>query len=485
MKRADILLKNAVIVTMDQGRRIIDQGVVAVKGRYIAAVGGEELQKEFQGEREIDCKGNILLPGLINCHSHAGHCLMGKLESDTMKNWWPMLIQVYENYADSDFWYTDGKLHGASAIHNGITTTVNVMGSTPMGDCPEIPISHGTGYIQTGGREILGVGIPYGESYPKRYTRWKDGRLVEVRASYDDMIAGTEETLRRMQGAFDGLTHVFVTPHQLLMGHAMGESNPGNLSTLTPMELDINQKVRQLAQKDNTQIYTDTYGGWITLAYTDKENMLLGPDVLIGMEHVAAANYKELEIFRQTGTKMYYTAEGYYKRTPISEAVEMGIPVGITTNGCAPRTTLDLLESLRRVLLSERIFHDDNRYLPAMKALEMVTVDAAKCIGFEESLGSIEQGKLADLVQLDWMKDKFFPQISPIDKIVYEGSGGDFSLAVVNGKIVMEEGRLTGVDEEEILEEADQIHRKVVRDCHLEAMACPVIFGRTRVEKTD
>ena len=251
------------------------------------------------------------------------------------------------------------------------------------------------------------------------------------------------------------------------------------------MELDINQKVRQLAQKYNTQIYTDTYGGWITLAYTDKENMLLGPDVLIGMEHVAAANYKELEIFRQTGTKMYYTAEGYYKRTPISEAVEMGIPVGITTNGCAPRTTLDLLESLRRVLLSERIFHDDNRYLPAMKALEMVTVDAAKCIGFEESLGSIEPGKLADLVQLDWMKDKFFPQLSPIDKIVYEGSGGDFSLAIVNGKIVMEEGRLTGVDEEEILEEADQIHRKVVRDCHLEAMACPVIFGRTRVEKTD
>ena len=200
MKRADILLKNAVIVTMDQRRRIIDQGVVAVKGRYIAAVGGEELQKEFQGEREIDCKGNILLPGLINCHSHAGHCLMGKLDSDTMKNWWPMLIQVYENYADSDFWYTDGKLHGASAIHNGITTTVNVMGSTPMGDCPEIPISHGTGYIQTGGREILGVGIPYGESYPKRYTRWKDGRQVEVRASYDDMLAGTEETLRRMQG---------------------------------------------------------------------------------------------------------------------------------------------------------------------------------------------------------------------------------------------------------------------------------------------
>ncbi len=480
---SSILLKNATVITMDGSRRVLRHGAVAVQGNRIAAVGdSDDLSVRYaQTATVIDCEGGIVLPGLINCHSHAGHAVMGKLAGDMMNRWWAMLIQVYENYADRDFWFTDGSLHACAALRSGITTTLNVMGSTPMGDDPSIPQGHAAGYTAVGGREILGVGIPYASKYPKAYTRWRDGKKVPVLADYDDMLAGTEEALRTVHNAFGGKAKVFVTPHQQLMGHDPNEKCPAGLTRLTPMELDINFKVRALARKYGTQVYTDTYGGWITLAYTDKENMLLGPDVLLGMEHVAATNFRELDILANTGTKVYYTAEGIYKRVPVSEAMQKGIPLAITTNGCAPRTSLDLLEALRRAILSERIFHDNMAYLSAPRALEAVTIDAARCLGQQDELGSLEPGKKADIAVYT-PKTDLYPAACPVERLVYGASGGDFSTVIVDGVVVLAGHKFTQVDERDVLARAADLHEKVVRDNQLENAVDPVIWRKTRME---
>lgn len=478
----DLILTGGTVVTMDGAYRVISGGAVAVKDGRITAVGTAEQLAALDAARVVRTEGKIVLPGLINCHSHAGHCIVGKLETDSMYRWWPMLIEVYENYADAAFWHADGALHACAALRNGITTSVNVMGSTPMGDCPEIPVSHAAGYAGVGGREILGVGIPHAETYPKTYTRWKNGKRAALRAGVDDMLAGTEEALKTVHNAHGGLTQVFVTPHQQLMGHEPGEKNPANLTRLTQLELDINRKVRVLARKYATQVYTDTYGGWVTLAYTDKENMLLGEDVLIGMEHVAATDYREVQIIAETGTKVYYTSEGLYKRVPVSELMALGVPVSITTNGCAPRTTLDLLEALRRAVLAERIFHDDAAYLHAARALACVTTDAARCIGRAHDLGSLEAGKCADIAVLDASRADMLPLTDPLSRIVTNAAGGDFCMTIVGGKVVFEDGTIRTVDERDVLREADEVHARMVRDLKLEDYACKPIWGKTRME---
>jgi len=479
----DILIKNATVITMDHERRVLYHGAVAIKGNTIADVGptAELCAKYPHAAETVDASGQIVLPGLINCHAHAGHCIIGKLNSDMMDKWWEALIRVYENHAGPDFWYADARLHASATVRNGITTSVNVMGSTPMGDDPTLPQAHAKGFAQVGSREILGVGIPLAPQYPKAYTRLRNGVPTPVLADYDDMLAGTEETLKTVHGAYGGLTRVFVTPHQNLMGHEPGEHVPRRLMELTPLELDINAKVRGLAAKYNTQIYCDTYGGWITLAATDKENALLGPDVLIGMEHVAAPNYRELMILAETGTKVYYTAEGFYKRVQISELMSMGVPVGITTNGCAPRTTLDLLESLRRAILAERLFHDDYAYMHARRALECVTVDAARCIG-DESLGSIAVGKKADISILDCSSPDMLCISDPIERVVYGAAGGDFDTVIVDGKFVMRARKLVNVDEKDILAGANEAHERAIRQCGIEDCIDPPIWGRTRME---
>lgn len=481
---ADILLKNAVVITMDAQRRVLHSGAVAVQDELILEVGDSAAlcaKYEAGAGRVIDCAGKILLPGLINCHSHAGHAIMGKLAGDMMDRWWEMLVQVYENDANAEFWRADGLLHACASLRGGITTTVNVMGSTPMGHDPLIPQSHAAGYAATGGREVLGVGIPYADSYPKSYTCQRDGRAVPVQAGWRDMLAGTEEALKTLHGSHDGRIKVFVTPHQQLMQHQPGEKNPARLTALTPMERELNAEVRRLARQYGTQVYTDTYGGWVTLAYTDKENMLLGSDVLIGMEHEAATDFRELQILAETGTKLYFTAEGIYRRVPVCEAMQLDIPVAITTNSCAPRTCLDLLEALRRGVLSERIFHDDMAYFPAAKALEAITVDAARCLGMEQSLGSLEAGKQADMALLGCPTSPY-PVADPVEHVVHSAAGGDFETVLVAGQVVLDAGRMQRVDEAEVLALADEVHMRTVRDGGLEYAVDAPIWSKTRIE---
>ena len=475
----DILLKNAVIITMNGLREIIRGGYIAVRGTDIVAVGAGDDAPESAG-KVIDCKGGIVIPGLINCHSHAGHSVMGKLNTDTLEDWWSMLIAVYENYATKDFWNLDGRLHACQTIRKGITTTANVMGSTPMGDEPDFPESHARGFASVGAREAIGVGIPYGP-YPKSYTRPMDGKMAKKCATYDDMLAGTEEAIRRIHMKNGGLTRVMVTPHQQLMEHEPGVHGERTLLSLTKGEIALNARIRALARKYGTRIYTDTYGGWVLTAYLDKENMLLGPDTLIGMEHVMATGYDEVDILAKTGSNVYYTAEGYYKRVPICALIEAGVNVAITTNACAPRTTLDLLESLRRAILAEQIFADSTAFFQSAKALETVTIDAAKALGWDDEIGSIEIGKKADIAVLDAANGWISPGVSPVQRVVYDATGGDFAHVLVNGRMIMHDRMIVTANESDIMREAEETHARIVRDIGLDSAINQPVFGKIRI----
>lgn len=479
--KIDYLLTHATIITMNPSREIVKDGALAVQGERIAAIGQTEaLCQKYPQVPTIDCRGDIVLPGLINAHSHAGHAIVGKLHTDTYESWWDMLLQVYEHYVDAAFFHTDAKLNACQTIRKGITTSANVMGSTPMGDEPDFAVAHTSGFAAVGVREAIGVGIPYGP-YPKRYTRFHNGKAVEKSVSYADQFAGIEESLRRIHRQNAGLSRVLITPHQHLMEHEPGEHDKLKILSLTEGERMIHARVRELAKKYGANIYTDTYGGWISLAYSDRENMLLGPDVLVGMEHVMATNFHEIEILAETNTNVYYTAEGYYKRVPLCALIDEGINLAVTTNACAPRTLFDLLESLRRAMTAEAIFNDDSSFLQSGKALETVTIGAAKGLGWADEIGSLEVGKKADISILDGSAPKFASWRNPVEQVVYDAAGGDFKTVICNGKIVMQDRRILTINEADVLSEAEELHQKLIRDLKLDAAVSKPIFGKPRI----
>ena len=477
----DLLLHHAVVITMNPTRDILENGAVAVDGGRILEVGDSAaLQKKYQAQKTIDCKGDILMPGLINCHTHAGHNIMGKLSTDSIRFWCEAVNRIYEHGSDYDFWYADGQLAALKFLRSGVTTAMSILGSSPMSDDPELARGQADGYTSTGAREVLGCGVVCG-GFPHKYTRKRGNEWVKVNASVDDMIAGTEEILRQNHRAHGGLCRVFVTPFLQLASPPAGVSDPVSLARLTPLDREVNAKSRALAKKYGTNLNTDTYGGWITLAYTDKENMLLGPDVLVGLEHAMGITPEEVNILAETDTRVYCTGEGFYKRAPLSEMLQKGITVAATTNGSAPRNMVDLLEAVRKLITIEIVAHDDYHYLQAGKALEMITIDAARALGWDDEIGSLEAGKRADLSLLDWHKPHLTPQTMPVQKVIYSAVGSDFKTVIVDGKVVMEDYVILTVDEGEVLRRAQEMHEAVVERAGLQACRNQVTWGRTRI----
>ncbi len=477
----DLLLIHGMVITMDEHRRVLQDGAVAVDKTRILEVGETEtLVKKYEAKRLLDCKGNIVLPGLINCHTHAGHNLMGKVSTDSLGCWWPMVSNIYEHHSDYEFWKLDAQLSACKFLKAGVTTAFHILGGNPMSDEPELARGHVDGYCEVGGRDVVGCGIVVGE-FPHRYTRLQNGKWIKKLVTIDGMAAGTEEIIRQNHKKHEGRSRVCVTQFLQLAEHG-GCSDPLSLARLTALDREVCKRTREIARKYHTMINTDTYGGWVKLASMDEENALLGEDVLVGLEHQMGITPEEVGILARTGTKVYCTGEGFYKRSPLSEMLQKGITVAATTNGCAPRNMVDLLEAVRKLIFIEVTAHDDYHYLQAGKALEMITIDAAKCLGWEDEIGSLEAGKKADIAILDWYDAHLTPQTTPVQKVIYFAVGADFQTVIVDGKIVMEERKLTLVDEAAILRKAEAYHKELIQKYGLQDLCNDVTWGKIRIE---
>ena len=478
----DLLLKDATVITMDGKRRILENGFVVIdKGKILEVGNEEERLEQYRAHKVITCKGNLVMPGLVNGHSHAGHAMVGRLSCDMMSQWWETTNRIYRHYSDDEFWYLDGMLKGVAQIRSGMTTSMSILGNAPMSDEPSLAYSHADGNAVTGMRLILGVGAVCGP-YPSEFTRWRDGKLVRHTVSVEEMLDGAEEIIRTYNHHHDDLTRVHIVPHQLLLHATPGTSDPVELAFISKKDRAVNRRVREIARKYNTRINTDAYGSWIKTAYQDKENMLLGPDVLIGMEHTLGITFEDIEILAETGTFLYYTAEGHYKRAPLSEIIERGVTCCIIHNSPAPRTMIDLLECVRRSITHEVMFNADGAFLQAGKALEMITIDAARCLGWDDEIGSLEAGKKADVIILDWNQPHLLPKVMPVHKVIYYAVGRDVKTVICNGKILMEDGIIKTVDEKALFQAVNEkMDHYLEKTGNFDAVN-RVVWGKTRIE---
>jgi 5-methylthioadenosine/S-adenosylhomocysteine deaminase len=156
--------------------------------------------------------------------------------------------------------------------------------------------------------------------------------------------------------------------------------------------------------------------------------------------------------------------------------------VAITSDGSAPRATFDLFQAMRKCQLMEHLHYDDPFYLPAGKLLEMVTIDAARALGWDDEIGSLEVGKRADMILVNLQQPHLVPELMPVHRLVYECSGADVETVIVAGRIVMENHQVQTVNELEILQAAQEeslatIQRAGIRD-HLNPPAWGQVYQR-------
>lgn len=472
---ADLLLTGGTVVAMDPERRIIPDGVVAVTGNRISAVGSARELAGLPARQRIDCTGKLVLPGLIDAHGHAGHSLIKTMASDLPTLWMRIVTPGYQHFTTRDFWAADGLLSAVDRLRHGVTCGVSVLGSVPRADDPEFGIRHARGYADVGIREVLCVG-PGAPPWPNVVSRWDDGHRERREVSHEQALAGTEAVIQACDGTADGRIQVFVTPFTIVPSLNPSSPTPPELATgLTEFDREQSRRIRELAARYRVRIHSDAFGGMIRLAVKD-ENALLGPDV--HLQHCMGLSDEEVGILADTGTNVGHAAGG---PSPVTAMLQAGITVAVTTDG-ASRRPFDLIQAARGVQAALQLRTGDPWILPVGKLLEMITIDAARAMGLDGEIGSLEVGKKADIITVDMAQPHLTPGWMPVHRLIYQGSGSDVDTVIVDGTVLMSERRVLTVDAGEVVRNAAHESAEYLRRSGFDRFLTDPGWGRTRLE---
>jgi 5-methylthioadenosine/S-adenosylhomocysteine deaminase len=454
VQHADLVVEGGTLVTMDPANRVVEDGALAIVGNRIVAVGSRaEVAAQISGARKtIDARRHAVLPGLIDTHGHGGHTLARTIGAHTRPyGWRAMIDHIYFRSATEAYWYADGSLSALERLKFGTTTGIAMLGSAPRTDRPEFARAFARGYGEVGNRVIVGVGPPR-PPWPRKFSYWDGMTKTDRKVSYEEVIAVTEELIAKDNHSWGGRVSMWVSASRFL---APSRLDPMFRDEQIPFARRQAEDMRRLADTYRTGIHTHSYGGAIQYVH-DHFPGLLGPDVLLA--HCTGLSPSEVEIFARTGTRIAHCpSSGRYTDDhdpcPVPQLLDAGAVVAIASDG-TNSSSFDLFKDVRRAMYIQR-YEQKNRYvLPPGKALKMVTIDAARAIGRDADLGSLEIGKRADVVLLDLWKAHLQPINMLVDQIVAKAMGSDVDTVVCDGRVVLERGRATQVDENAILERA-------------------------------
>lgn len=422
---ADILIRGGHVVTMDPQRKIFEGGSVAIEGNKIVSVG-----KEFKEKADvvIDARGKVVLPGLINAHTHLSMTLLRGVADDMpLMEWLETKIWPVEKNLKPEDCYTGALLGCLEMIKSGTTCFADqYFHMDRVAQAVE----------ESGIQGVLSYGIIELDD-PKR-------RESELRAG--------EKLVKEWHGKAGGRVLTMFGPH-----------GPHTCSSECLM------KVKELAKKHRVGIHihlseTKDEIKQVTEKYGKRpvEHLnsmgFLGPEVLAA--HCIWLTDQEIKVLHERGVKPVHNPVSNMKLgsgvAPVPEMLAAGIPVALGTDGAASNNTLDMFNEMKFAALLNKAHKLDPRAIPAISALEMATVNGATALGLGKELGSIEVGKRADLVLVSLKKPHLTPLHNVISHLVYSAVGGDVDTTIVDGKILMQGRRVLTLDEDKVLEDAQK-----------------------------
>ena len=477
----DILITGGTVITMDSARRVIDDGAVAIRADRIVAVGtSADLGARFTGRQIIDAKRKIVMPGLIDGHGHAGHALVKSLGMDT-EQWYPATEQIYARGSTVDFWRAEALLTGVERVRFGVTTALSMFGGGDMIMRTD-DVKYGDAYLKAtqdvGIRYFLAVG-PRRPPFPNAFVDWSSGMAREVPVSFEKEMEVSEALIRKWHGAGDGRINLAVT----FPTHHPEEKRV----TGAALDTVISQaKATRALSKRYKLIFTQDGHTTGTVKFAHEQMDLLGPDAILS--HGTEFTPEEIAILVRTNTRIVHNPSAnaaIRKRFQLVELLDAGVTVMLGSDGVAPDRSYDMFRHMFQAMHYHRFYWKDTNVLPPGKVLEMVTVDAAKALGMEKEIGSLEAGKKADVILIDWWRPHMVPMNMPLYRVAYFANGNDVSTVLVNGRVLMRNRRVLSVNEDSVLTMAQREADRAITRMGLDSLkATPEGFwGRSRFPK--
>ena len=432
----DLIVSGGIVVTMDSGRAIVPDGSVVVRGDSIVAVGSRaEIERRYHGVKTIDARGRLVLPGLINGHTHVPMTLFRGLHDDVTLNDWlyKYIFPAEAKNVNEEFVRWGTRLAAAEQIRSGVTTFADMYYF-------EDAVAEET--KAAGMRGVLGetfIDFPAPDN-----------------KSNAEMVAYTEKFLKKWQG--DPLIHAAPAPHSIYTCSQKTIQDAAALARKyhAPLLMHVSEMKKEWEDSEKANRMSP-------VQYLEKIGVL-GPDLVAAHCIFVDEADRKLLAERQVGcvhnpSSNMMIASGV---SPVPEMRAAGIAVGLGTDGPAgSNNDLDLMEEIDLAAKLAKISQMNPLALNAKAVVEMATIDGARALHMEKEIGSLEAGKKADLILISLDEPNAVPMYDVYAQVAYSLKGSDVETVVIGGTVVMRERKLLTVDEPAVLEKAREYGKSV------------------------
>lgn len=439
-QKADTIFTNAFVLTMDANLTQFWPGAVAVQDDGIVAVGmADDVTREYSADETFDCKGRILMPGLINAHTHVPMTLLRGLADDLRLDVWLMgyMMPVEREFVSPEFVRLGTLLACAEQIRSGVTT---------FNDMYYFEEHVAQAAADAGVRAVCGQTVM---KFP-----------APDAASYEDSLQMAREFIQRWKG------HPLIVP-------AVSPHAPYTCTA------EILQATAQLAKEFDVPLHTHlaetafevenmrNEQGIPVIPYVKKQGLFEAKVIAAHCVHIDTG---EMRTMLHAGAGVSHNPSSNLKLAsgfaPVMKMLETGLNVGIGTDGPASNNDLDMFEEVRLAAFVAKAVTNDPTSLPASQALLMATRLGAQALHIGHLTGSIETGKRADLIVVDVSPLHNSPSFkraadNAYAQLVYASKSTDVSDVMVNGKWLMRDRQLLTLKEEELLARANEIAKKI------------------------
>lgn len=419
------LIEGGTLLTPDGIKR--NGALACVEDRIVGLGPADDVRRRYGGLERIDAKGCLVSPGFVNAHTHCAMTLVrGFAEGMSLMDWLNRIWTFEAKLMPSDI-QLGAELGAYEALLSG-TTTINSQYFYSDN------ASEAHAFLKTGIRAVVGHGF---------FERTKDEGLK---------IA--ENMARRWHGSGDGRIRVSVDPHAPYSTgpdaykEAFGLASRLNEEIGDRGKVIIHTHVAEVSDEANqvkNNFKVDFRGGVVN--YLDGLGVL--SDIVVAA-HTIHVSEEEIRVLKDRGVSVALNPVSNLKLAlgiaPYSKLRAAGLRIGLGTDGAGSNNTLDMIESMKFLSIIEKQATGDPRVLGSKETFDIGTAGGAKAIGWGDEIGSLREGYKADIIIIDTRKMHSVPLYGEYDHLVYSTRSGDVRDVFVNGKHLVEEGRIIGLD---------------------------------------
>ncbi len=432
-QQVDLLITDATVLTMNKEKQTFENGVVAIKDSKIVAVGDQHIAKDFTAKIVLDVEGDIVLPGLINTHTHASMSVFRSLADDVPDRLHRYIFPLEKKLVSRDMVRIGANLANVEMIKGGVTTYADMYYF-------EDEVAKTVDKI--GMRAILGETVI---KFP-----------VADAANAQEGIEYAVNFIKEYKG------HPRITP--AFAPHAPYTNTTEVLQQIAKLSLELDVPVMiHLAESDReVETIAKRSNGMSPVEYMHSIGAL--NKNLIGA-HMILIDDHDIELIKQSDMGVAHNMSANIKSakgvSPALKMYDQEVRIGLGTDGPMSGNTLSTIDEFNQVAKVHKLVNKDRAAMPPIKVIDMATMGAAKALHMEDKIGSIEVGKLADIIVIETKSPNMMPVYNPYSALVYSANSGNVRHSIIDGALIMKDRQILTIDEDQVRAEVIEFTKKV------------------------